>query len=109
MGEKKDSFTSLKDIISSLLNDSDLPFDPADARIWEVWDDAVGPGIAEHAKPSWIKKGSLRVDVSDPIWLQELEFVGNQIMEKLNEKLGRKAVKKIEFRLGFLLSNRPDP
>jgi predicted nucleic acid-binding Zn ribbon protein len=102
MEDKKDSFTSLKDIISSMFNDSHLPFDPADARIWEVWDDAVGPGIAEHAKPSRLREGCLRVDVSDPIWLQELEFVGDKIIEKLNDKLGRKAVKKIEFRLGSL-------
>ena len=100
MAEKKDSLIPLKDIISSLLNDSSLPFSPADARIWEVWDDAVGPGIARHARPSWIRKGRLRVEVSDPIWLQELEFVGETIMEKLNERLGGNRVKKIEFRLG---------
>jgi len=99
MMEKKESFTSLKDIISSLLNDSSLPFNPADARVWEVWDDAVGPGIARHARPSWMRKGRLRVEVSDPIWLQELEFVGETIIEKLNERLGGNRVKKIEFRL----------
>lgn len=100
MEEKKESFTSLKDILSNLLNDSSLPFNPDDARIWEVWDEAVGPAIAEHARPSYVKKGRLRVDVSDPIWLQELEFVRETIKEKLNEELGRKAVKRIDFRLG---------
>lgn len=100
MEEKKESFTSLKDILSNLLNDSSLPFNPDDARIWEVWDEAVGPGIAGHARPSSVKKGRLRVDVSDPIWLQELEFVRETIKEKLNEKLGRKAVKRIDFRIG---------
>jgi len=99
MEEKKGSFTSLKDIISSLLNDPALPFNPADARIWEVWDEAVGPGIAKHARPSWIRKGLLRVEVSDPIWLQELEFATETIKEKLNEQLGKKTIKKIEFRL----------
>jgi predicted nucleic acid-binding Zn ribbon protein len=99
MEEKKDSFTSLKDIISGMLNDPSLPFNPADARIWEVWDKAVGPGISKHARPSWIRKGLLRVEVSDPIWLQELEFSAETIKEKLNEQLGVKTIKKIEFRL----------
>jgi predicted nucleic acid-binding Zn ribbon protein len=97
--EKKDRFTSIKDIISTLLKDPSLPFNPADARIWEVWDEAVGPGIAGHARPSWIRKGLLRVEVSDPIWLQELEFVSEDIRDRLNEKLGGKRIKRLEFRL----------
>jgi predicted nucleic acid-binding Zn ribbon protein len=97
--EKKDQFTSIKDIISSLLKDPSLPFNPADARIWEVWDEAVGPGIAGHARPSWVRKGLLRVEVSDPIWLQELEFVSEDIRDRLNEKLGGKRIKRLEFRL----------
>ncbi len=96
---KKDQFTSIKDIISSLLKDPSLPFNPADARIWEVWDEAVGPGIAGHARPSWIRKGLLRVEVSDPIWLQELEFISDDIRERLNERLGGKRIKRLEFRL----------
>lgn len=96
---KKDQFTSIKDIISTLLKDPSLPFNPADARIWEVWDEAVGPGIAGHARPSWIRKGLLRVEVSDPIWLQELEFLSDDIRERLNERLGGKRIKKLEFRL----------
>jgi predicted nucleic acid-binding Zn ribbon protein len=97
--EKKDRFTSIKDIISTLLKDPSLPFNPADARIWEVWDEAVGPGIAGHARPSWIRKGLLRVEVSDPIWLQELEFVSDDIRDRLNQRLGGKRIKRLEFRL----------
>ena len=100
MDKKQDSLTSLKDIISDLLGGSGLPFNPADGRIWEVWDKVVGPAIARNAQPSWIKKGRLRIDVSDPIWLQELEFAGERIREKINSELGREAVKRIEFRLG---------
>ena len=100
MKETKGSLTPLKDIISSLFSASELPFNLDDARIWEVWGEVVGPGIANHAHPSWIKNGRLRVVVSDSIWLQELEFVGETIRDRLNGKLGRKAVDKIEFRLG---------
>jgi len=97
---KKESLTPLKDVIASIFGDSKLPFNPDDAWIWKVWDEVVGDPIADHARPSWIKDGRLRVKVSDPIWLQELEFVEETIKERLNTKLGRKAVKKIEFRIG---------
>jgi predicted nucleic acid-binding Zn ribbon protein len=100
MGEAKNSLTPLKDVITNLLSDGTLPFNPDDARIWRVWEGVVGPAISRNARPSWIKNGKLKVRVSDPIWLQELEFVEESIREKLNTKLGRKAIYRIEFRIG---------
>ncbi len=100
MGTDRHSLTPLKDVIANLLGNGALPFNPDDARIWKEWDDVVGPAISRNAQPLWIKDRRLRVTVSDPIWLQELKFVEENIKEKLNEKLGRKAVDKIEFRIG---------
>jgi len=102
MDKRNETLTSLKDIISGLLKGTEMSFNPADAQIWSVWEEAVGKGIAGHAHPAWIKNGTLRVNVSDPIWLQEVEYFKDTIIEKLNGKLGRTAVKKIEFRFGPL-------
>ncbi|MFZ7112187.1 MAG: DUF721 domain-containing protein [Desulfatiglandales bacterium] len=99
MNAKDDTWSSLKDILDKLMGDAGLPFNPNDALIWKVWDEVVGPAISSHAQPTWIKDGRLRVKVSDPIWLQELGFAGDTIKEKLNKKLCRNAVKRIEFRL----------
>jgi predicted nucleic acid-binding Zn ribbon protein len=101
MTEKPFPLTSLKEIMSRILRDDTLPFNPDDAQIWSVWDEIVGPAISKNAQPMWIKNGRLRVNVSDPIWLQELGFVEPSIKEKLNTTLGRQAVHKIEFRLTF--------
>ena len=100
MGRKQDNLTPLKEIISHLFQEGNLPFNPDDARIWELWDDAVGEAIARHARPLWIKQGVLRVDVSNSIWLQELEYLGDDVKSRVNRKLGRCAVERIEFRLG---------
>ena len=100
--EKKESFTSIKDILQGILSGSNLRFNAADAEIWEIWDEVVGPAIAEHAQPSNINKKKLWVRVAEPIWLQELEFVAGTIKDKINDKLGRKAVEKVVFRLGSL-------
>jgi predicted nucleic acid-binding Zn ribbon protein len=99
MNQRNSNLTPLKDILGALLSDSALPFNPDDAQIWQIWAESVGPAIARNANPLWIKKGRLRVKVSDPIWLQELSLAGEAIKEKLNRKLGRRAVEKIEFRL----------
>lgn len=100
MNKKKKSLVPLKDVLSSIFSDSKLPFNPDDARIWKEWEGAVGAAIAKNAQPEWIRNGKLRVKVSDPIWLQELGFVEESIKEKLNRRLGRRAVDRIEFRLG---------
>ncbi|MBW1999264.1 MAG: DUF721 domain-containing protein [Deltaproteobacteria bacterium] len=99
MDKKNEPFTSLGDVISELLGDKNLPFNPRDALIWKIWDEVVGPVTSKYAQPSWIKNGLLRVKVADPIWLQELQFFEATIVEKLNQRLNRKAVKRIEFRL----------
>ena len=91
--------TPLKDILSALLADPTLPFNPQDAALWKIWDEVVGPAIARNAQPLWIKNRRLRVKVSDPIWLQELSYLEVTVREKLNAGLGRQAVDKIEFRL----------
>jgi predicted nucleic acid-binding Zn ribbon protein len=96
---RKGSLSSLKDILSALLSDAKLPFNPQDATIWKIWDEVVGPAIARNAQPLWIKDRRLRVKVSDPIWLQELSYLEVTVREKLNARLGRQAVDKIEFRL----------
>jgi predicted nucleic acid-binding Zn ribbon protein len=96
---KKPSLTPLKDIISALLGSAGPAFNSEDANLWRAWDEVAGATISGNAQPLWIKNGLLRVKVSDPIWLQELSFMEENMRNKLNEKLGRKAVEKIEFRL----------
>lgn len=102
MTVKKEKLIPLKDIMSFILKNGNLPINSDDAEIWTTWEEAVGKAIAGHAKPTWIKKGCLRVTVTDAIWLQELEYVKETIIDKLNEKLGRKAVQRIDFRFGSL-------
>lgn len=99
-GASSRDLTPLRDVLQALFNDPALPFNPDDAKIWQIWNDAVGPAIAQNARPSWIRNGRLRVRVSGPIWLQELEFAAETIRDRLNTALGRPAVERIEFRLG---------
>jgi len=101
MNPKNETLTPIKEILNRLFKDPNLPFCPEDALIFQVWEEVVGPAIAQNAKPLWIKNGRLRVKVYAPIWLQELGYLEKDIQARLNEKLGRPAIKKIEFRLAI--------
>lgn len=100
MGANRRELTSLREILSGLLSDGTLPFNPDDVDIWRVWDEVVGETISKSARPSRIRKRCLRVTVSDPIWLQELHFLESTIREKLNQRLGRPAIDTIDFKVG---------
>lgn len=102
MDQGKDTLKPLRDVIAGLFQDGLLPFNPDDARIWELWEETIGEAIAAHAHPVWIKQGTLRVDVKESIWLQELEFMAEDIRTELNRRMGRCAVRKIQFRLGVV-------
>lgn len=95
----KEPFYSLAEIISSLSGPQGLPFDLRDMEIWQIWEDVVGQVISSYAKPSMIRNGILTVGVKQPIWLQELKFMAEEIRAKLNKRLGRKAVRDIRFKL----------
>jgi len=100
MDSDKSTLTSLKEIIISIMSRPELKSNPDDTKIWKIWDEVVGEAIAKNARPAWIKDGRLRIEVTDPIWRQELEFSAETIRENLNTRLKREAVQKIEFRLG---------
>lgn len=100
MQKPRKELTPIGDIVSSLLRDGTLPFNTDDVDIWKVWDEVVGESFLGNTRPSRIRNKSLTVTVYDSISLQELKFQESGIREKLNEKLGRSAVDKIEFRVG---------
>ena len=100
MSEKKRALTPLKEIVKEILEGGAIPFNPEDTEVWKVWEEVVGPVVSRHAQPSWLDDGCLRVVVSDPIWMQELRFSEDEIKRMINEKLGRRAVVKIEFKVG---------
>ena len=99
MNIRKSDLTALKDVITALFTDG-LPFNPDDAKIWDVWNEVVGPDIAENASPVQIKDGILKVSVANALWLQELLYDETSIRANLNERLGREIVTRILFNVG---------
>lgn len=61
------------------------------------WDSVVGKEISEHTDPYKIADGILYVRVNDPVWRNELQFFKNEIINKLNSKIGKSLVRDIKF------------
>jgi predicted nucleic acid-binding Zn ribbon protein len=70
------------------------------ARVQQIWEQAVGPVIAEAGRPTAERDGVLTVTCSDSVWAAELDLMGSQLVERLNETLGGELLHKLRSRTG---------
>jgi predicted nucleic acid-binding Zn ribbon protein len=71
------------------------------SQVFYLWADIVGSDIARHAQPVSLRNGLLVVAVDHPVWLQELvRYDKSLILQKVRERIGKKAVRDICFRIG---------
>lgn len=61
------------------------------------WESVVGKEIAHHTEPEKIVKGTIVVKVDNDVWRNELSFFKNEIIQKLNNKIGKKIIQEIKF------------
>ena len=62
-----------------------------------IWPDAVGKNISKISKATSVDKGVLFVKVESATWKQELYMQKNEIINKINKKIGSKAIKEIRL------------
>jgi hypothetical protein len=68
----------------------------------DVWNKAVGPQIASQSRPEHVRREILLVKVANSVWMQQLHFLKEEIIGKVNTVLGKTSVKDIRFAIGQL-------
>lgn len=63
--------------------------------IWTEWPDVVGATIARHARPRRLRRGVLVIEVDGAEWMQELHYLKHDLRARLNDRLGRAAVRDV--------------
>ncbi|MCB0329282.1 MAG: DUF721 domain-containing protein [Bdellovibrionales bacterium] len=62
------------------------------------WHEIVGSRIARHAKPLKVVRGTLFVQVENPIWAQELSFFKDTMLSRLQDLVGSEMqIREIRF------------
>lgn len=56
-------------------------------QAWLIWDQLVGEQIAARARPLRLRKGVLEIQVDHPVWMQQLQMMKPQILEKIGSKI----------------------
>jgi predicted nucleic acid-binding Zn ribbon protein len=57
------------------------------AEVQRVWKAAVGEVVAAQAEPTAERSGVVTVRCSSAVWAQELDLLGPELVERLNEAL----------------------
>jgi len=68
--------------------------------VWNVWEEVVGSLLASKAEPVRIEDGKLFIAVANSTWMQELQFLKDDIRGRLNQRLGGGLVREIFLVLG---------
>lgn len=64
-------------------------------EVQAAWSDVVGPVIAAEATPVSERAGALTVSCSSSLWAQELDLMGPDIVERLNQAISAGLISRI--------------
>jgi predicted nucleic acid-binding Zn ribbon protein len=62
------------------------------AEVQRAWPAAAGEAVAAQCVPDGEREGVVTVACASAVWAQELNLLSEQVVERLNEALGRPAV-----------------
>lgn len=89
------------EILAKVLKRSRLDRDLARYNFVLQWEEIVGKDIAKRTRPEGIRGRTLLVNVSDPVWAQELSFQREVILGRLAKVVkSSELVTDIRFRVG---------
>ena len=71
-----------------------------ESAIRKLWLKAVGPQIAAQTQPDSLRNGTLFVKTVSSVWVQQLHFMREEILNQLNKLSGKKLIKEIRFVVG---------
>ncbi|MBU4316936.1 MAG: DUF721 domain-containing protein [Proteobacteria bacterium] len=100
MRKKNTGFDHIGSVVKDILGEFAQKYEPGILRISEAWEGIVGESLAQNAIPSAMKGKILIVNVASSIWIQELHFLKNDLIMKINRKLGAETVTEMKFKIG---------
>ncbi len=88
---------SLKIAIDSMLKRFGIDNAIAQNKALNNWNEIVGDRVARNTQPDRVEHGVIIVKVSSPTWRQELYFQKKEILQKINNTIGKNVIRDIRF------------
>ncbi len=88
---------SLKIAIDLMLKKFGIDNAVSQNKALSIWNEIVGKTVAKNTKPDRVEHGVIIVKVSSPTWRQELFFQKKEIIQKINNTIGKNVIRDIRF------------
>jgi predicted nucleic acid-binding Zn ribbon protein len=69
------------------------------AAVQAAWSTAVGERVAAAATPVSERAGTVTIECEEAVWVQELDLMQEQLLERLRSELGELTPASLRFRL----------
>jgi predicted nucleic acid-binding Zn ribbon protein len=92
---KKSSFDEISELISTAVKNLEPDKNIKVYPIWKNWKEIVGEKTASKSNPLMIRGNILIIEVENSVWMNEIQFQKEEILEKI-KKVDLK-VEKIKF------------
>ena len=97
---RKDPPSAMGEALTKAFKDLGLTDVARRLTIARAWRDAVGPQIASRTEPDTFRRGTLIVKAASAAWQNELVFLREEIIAKVNKALGGEMVKELKIVTG---------
>jgi predicted nucleic acid-binding Zn ribbon protein len=95
--KRSGEITSLKEVLPQILKKLGLWDTLREKQVIFNWKEIVGPDFPSQIKPLDLENQTLYLKVPSFEWKKELEYLKEELIEKINQKIGTQVVKKIKI------------
>jgi len=99
-GGRKQEAVGIADALLSALRENGLKDQAIKLEIATAYCESVGEMVAKRSEPLSFSRGVLMIKSSSPAWQNELTFLKDELIARLNDTLGSKVVKDIKVVAG---------
>ncbi len=95
-----DNFSHIGDIIKNVMKSHGNDPKMSLGQISDMWRNIVGKEIRANTHPVTFKNKFLVVNVTSSTWVHQLQFLKQDIINKINDTSEKTLVKEIRFKVG---------
>jgi len=100
--KKQTEFQHVGEILQKALKKRKLHLRVEDHHLSDAWQKAVGSIISTHTRVHNLRGDTLFVKVSTSTWMQQLQFMKQEIIDKVNAVLENETIQNIYFSIGTI-------
>lgn len=97
---RPDRVQAIADLVPNVMQKLGLKERYQETEVRNAWKTLVGDFNAAHSCPIALRDGTLHVHVLQPALRYELERTKPEILRKLKQRFGARAIRDLRFRLG---------